>query len=332
MSPPPSRLFPERVDFRAPHVWLVLLVIAALLLLPVYTRLAGEAYWLTLLSRVMIYGIAATSLNLLVGYTGLVSLGHALFIGLGAYAVGIPAFHGIENGWLQLLIAVLACAVVGLLTGLVVLRTQGMAFIMITLAFAQMFFYLGVSLKQYGGDDGIPLAARSTLAPIDLASGTQLYYTVLALLLATLYLCWRLVHSRFGYVLRGIRSNERRMKALGFAVQRYKLAAYTLSGALTGIAGFLLANLTSYVSPAYSAWTVSGELVVMVILGGIGTVFGGLIGALALLLFEEALTSMTEHWMAVLGLAIVAVVQLSQNGLYGSLRRRRPGTRQAGHD
>ena len=322
-------LFPERVDWRAPHVWLVLVVLAALLLLPVYTLLAGQSYWLTLTSRVMIYGIAATALNLLVGYTGLVSLGHALFLGIGAYAVGIPAFHGIESGWLQLIAVVVACAVIGGLTGLVVLRTQGMAFIMITLAFAQMFFFLGVSLKQYGGDDGMSLPARSALPPLDLASGTQLYYLVFAFLLVTLYVSWRLVHSRFGHVLRGIRSNERRMKALGFATQRYKLGVYVASGVMTGVAGFLLANLTRYVSPSYSAWTVSGEMVVMVILGGIGTVFGGLVGALALLLIEEVLTSLTEHWMAVLGLLIVAIVLVAKNGVYGSLRTwaRRPAAR-----
>ena len=269
----------------------------------------------------MIYGIAATALNLLLGYTGLVSFGHALFLGIGAYSVGIPAFNGIDNGWLQLLLVIAATGGVGALTGLVVLRTQGMAFIMITLAFAQMFYFLGVSLKEYGGDDGMSLPSRSVLAPLNLASDLQLYCLILALLIATLYLSWRLVNSRFGYVLRGIKSNERRMRALGFATERYKLAVYVVSGVVTGIAGFLLANLSSYVSPSSSAWTVSGELVVMVILGGIGTVFGGALGALALLLIEELLTMATEHWMAILGLMIVAIVLLAKNGIYGSLRR-----------
>jgi len=313
-------LFPEKVDPRDAHTWLVAAVLAVLLLLPLYTYLAGQSYYLTLVSRMMIYGIAATSLNLLVGYTGLVSLGHALFLGIGAYAVGIPAFNGIDNGWLQLLAVVASTAAVGALTGLVVLRTQGMAFIMITLAFAQMFYYLGVSLKEYGGDDGMSLPGRSVLAPLNLESDRQLYYLILALLVATLYLSWRLVHSRFGHVLRGIRSNERRMKALGFATLRYKLAVYVIAGVVTGIAGFLLANLTNYVSPSYSAWTVSGEMVVMVILGGLGTVFGGALGALALLLIEELLSAVTEHWMAVLGLMIVAIVLIAKNGIYGSLR------------
>ncbi len=322
-------LFPERVDIRAIHVWLVAAVLGALLLLPAYAHWSGQTYHVTLVTRMMIYGIAATSLNLLVGYTGLVSLGHALFLGIGAYAVGITSFHGLDNGWLQLLLAVVGTAIVGALTGLVVLRTHGMAFIMITLAFAQMFFYLGVSLKEYGGDDGMSLPGRSRLAPFNLESNIQLYYLVFGLLLAALYLSWRLVHSRFGYVLRGIKSNERRMKALGFATQRYKLAIYVVAGMVAGIAGFLLANLSNYVSPSSSAWTVSGELVVMVILGGLGTVFGGAVGALALLCIEELLSSFTEHWMAILGLLIVAIVLVAKRGIWGAVlawsssRRRR---------
>lgn len=324
-------MFPERVDFRSPEIRFAVVLMAVLVLLPVYTAWAGQSYWLTLMSRVMIYGIAATSLNLLIGYTGLVSLGHALFLGVGSYAVGILAFHEITSGWLQLAVGVLACGVIGLVTGLVVLRTKGMAFIMITLAFAQMFFFLGVSLKQYGGDDGISLPGRSALAPFDLSSGVQLYYVILVVLLATLYFSWRLVLSRFGTVLRGIRDNERRMKALGFDTQRYKLGIYAIAGMITGVAGFLLANLSSYVSPSTAAWTVSGELVVMVILGGIGTIFGGIVGAAALLLFEEILAGITEHWMAVLGLSIVVIVLVAKRGLYGSLRdwarRRATGVR-----
>ena len=313
-------LLPEKVDFKAIHTWLVVAVMAALILLPVYTEWSGQSYYLTLVSRMMIYGIAATALNLLIGYTGLVSFGHALFLGIGAYAVGIPAFNGVDNGWLQLLLVIASTALVGALTGLVVLRTHGMAFIMITLAFAQMFHFLGVSLKEYGGDDGMSLPGRSSLAPLDLESDLQLYGLILVLLAATLFLSWRLVNSRFGYVLRGIKSNERRMKALGFDTNRYKLAVYVISGVVTGIAGFLLANLSSYVSPSSSAWTVSGELVVMVILGGIGTVFGGALGALALLLIEELLTAVTDHWMAILGLMIVAIALIAKNGIYGSLR------------
>jgi len=314
-------LFPDKVDLKAPHTWVVVAVLAILALVPVYAAATGQSYYLTLVSRMMIYAIAATSLNLLVGYTGLVSLGHALFLGIGAYCVGIPALKGVESGWLQLLMVVTASGLVGALTGVVVLRTRGMAFIMITLAFAQMFYYLGVSLKEYGGDDGMSLPGRSVLAPLDLESDRQLYYLTFGILVASLYLSWRLVHSRFGYVLRGIHSNERRMRALGFATTRYKLAIYVVAGIVTGIAGFLMANLTNYVSPSISAWTVSGELVVMVILGGLGTVFGGTLGALALLLIEDVLSGITEHWMAILGLFIVGIVLVAKNGIYGSLRQ-----------
>jgi branched-chain amino acid transport system permease protein len=315
-------LFPERVPLASPRLWLVAAMLAFLAAVPVYAALADQPFYLTQFGRIMIYAIAASSLNLLIGYTGLVSFGHALYLAVGAYAVGILSFHGVANGWVHLAAAIAACALVAVLTGLVVLRTSGMGFIMITLAFAQMFFFLGVSLKQYGGDDGMRLEARSSLAPLDLASATQLYLLILAVLLATMYLSWRLVHSRFGHVLRGIKANERRMKALGFSTLRFKLAIYVIAACVTGVAGFLLANLTLYASPSYTAWTVSGELIVIVILGGMGTIVGPLVGAAGLLLLEEALSGLTVHWMAPLGIAIVLVVLLARHGLYGTLRAR----------
>lgn len=311
---------PEPIPASSPRLWIAVAIIVVLAIVPVYASLAGQPFYLTLFGRILIYALAASSLNLLIGYTGLVSLGHALYLGLGAYAVGIPAFHGLNDGWLQLLIALTGSAAVAVVVGLVCLRTSGMAFIMITLAFAQMFFYLGVSLKQYGGDDGIRLDARSQLAPLDLSSNVTLYYLVLAILLLVLYLSWRLVHARFGYTLRAIKANERRMLALGYPVRRYKLAAYVLSAMITGLAGFLLANLTSYTSPSYAAWTVSGDLIVMVVLGGMGTILGPVVGAAALLLLEEALSSSFEHWMAIIGLAIVLIVLTARRGLWGSLR------------
>lgn len=320
----PGGLWPERIPFDSPRLWVTVAVIGLLVAIPFYSQAAGEPFFLTFFGRMMIYAIAAVALNLLIGYTGLVSLGHALYLGLGAYAVGLLSFHGITNGWVQLAAAIGGALVVSVLTGLVCLRTSGMAFIMITLAFAQMFFYLGVSLKQYGGDDGIRLEARSRLVPFDLSSGTTLYWVILAVLLAALYLSWRLVHSRFGYVLRGIKSNERRMKALGYPTLRFKLAAFVLSACLTSVAGFLLANLTSYTSPAYSGWNVSGDLIVMVVLGGMGTIIGPVVGALGLLLFEEWLSGssipwVAEHWMLVLGVAIVLIVLTAKRGLYGSI-------------
>ena len=314
-------MLPEPVGPRAPRFWVVLLLLAFLALVPVYATLRGEPFYLTQYGRIMIYAIAASGLNLLIGYTGLVSFGHALFVGLGAYAVGILGFHEIYNGWLQLGAAIAVTVAVAALTGLIALRTQGMGFIMITLAFAQMFFFLGISLKQYGGDDGIRLARTVALPPFDLDQPVQRYYLVLTVLLAVLYGSWRLVHSRFGHVLRGIKQNDRRMAALGYPVRRYQLLAWILSALIAAIAGFLLANLTHYASPAYAAWTLSGELIVIVMLGGMGTVIGPLVGALALLLVEEWLASITTHWMAPLGLGIVAIVLLAKRGIYGSVRQ-----------
>jgi branched-chain amino acid transport system permease protein len=304
---------------KSPKTLFVCAIFLFFALVPLYAYLFKEVFYLTLFGRIMIYAIAASAVNLLVGYTGLVSLGHALFLGLGAYAVGIASFHGLNNGWAQLALALIGSGVVAYLTGLIVLRTTGMAFIMITLAFAQMAFYLGISLKQYGGDDGIRLEARSSMFPIDLSNNYNLYLLTFAVLCATTYGLYKFVHSPMGYTLRGIKQNERRMLAMGYNVRGYKLAAYVVSAMITSVAGFLLANLTSYTSPSYSAWTVSGDLVVMIVLGGMGTIIGPIVGATGLLLFEEWLSGLTQHWMAPLGLAIVLIVLTARKGIYGSL-------------
>lgn len=299
--------------------WFNVALLVLLALVPLYASLASEPFLMTFTSRVLVFAIAAISLNMILGYGGMVSFGHALYMGLGAYCVGIMASHGVANGWLQLGVTLLACALVGLLTGLISLRTTGIAFIMITLAFAQMFYYLFVSLKPYGGDDGMSLETRSSFALFDLSSPITLYYVALLVVVSALYVSARTVDARFGMVLRGCRLNERRMNALGFATTRYKLLAYVWSCMLCGVSGLLYANLTGFTSPAYLAWTVSGELIVMVVLGGMGTVFGPLVGALTLLLSEEILKAITDHWMAVLGPLIVLVVLLAKRGLYGFL-------------
>jgi branched-chain amino acid transport system permease protein len=294
-------------------------VVALLLAVPLYAGMAGEPFALTFMSRVLVFALAAISLNLILGYGGMVSFGHALYMGLGAYVVGILAQHEVTNGWVQLGATLAVSAAVGLLTGVISLRTTGIAFIMITLAFAQMFYYLFVSLKQYGGDDGLSIPARSDFGLFSLGSPIALYYVALALVLAALFGMKRLVDARFGMVLRGCRVNERRMKAMGFATLRYKLSAYVLSSMLCGVAGLLYANLTGFASPAYLAWTVSGELIVMVVLGGMGTVFGPLAGALVLLISEELLKALTDHWMMILGPLIVLVVLTARRGVYGYL-------------
>jgi branched-chain amino acid transport system permease protein len=311
-----ARLFPENIRWTQAQVLVSTLVLLLLLALPVIALATKQPFYITLFTRVIIYAVAACALNLLIGYTGLVSFGQSLFLALGAYAVGIPSFHGITNGWTHLIFALLGAASVAAVIGLVVLRTQGMAFIMITLAFAQMFFYLGISLKNYGGDDGIRLEARSSLFPFDLTNNTALYYLSLGILITVLFFSWRLIHSGFGMTLRGIKGNERRMKAMGFNTLKFKLAIYIVAAMITSVAGFLLANLTSYTSPAFSAWTVSGEIIVMVVLGGMGTIFGPVIGAIGFLMLEEGLKDLTEFW----GI-IVAIVLLTKRGIYGSLKK-----------
>jgi len=309
-------------------------ILIALGAVPAIAAALAQPFYVTLFSRIMIFGLAALGLNLILGYGGLVSFGHAMYIGIGAYAVGILSFHGITSGWVQLAAALAVGIVAALLVGSISLRTRGMAFIMITLAFAQMFFFLAVSLKQYGGDDGLSIATRSDFGVVKLDNATVLYYIIYALLLATLYGGWRLIHSRFGMVLRGCKSNERRMIALGVPTLRYKVTAYVLSAMICVLAGVWLANLTRFCAPAYMQWQVSGELIVMAVLGGMGTLLGPVVGAAALLVIEEWLSSFDvrlpwglssfihDHWMALLGLFIVGVVLTLKQGLYGYLAAR----------
>jgi branched-chain amino acid transport system permease protein len=248
-----------------------------------------------------------------------VSFGHALYLGVGAYVVAILSFHGVTNGWVHLLATLALSAMIALLTGLVCLRTSGIAFIMITLAFAQMFFFLATSLKNYGGDDGLAVARRSDFEPLfSIQGNTGLYYVTAIVLVATLYLSWRLVHSRLGRVLRGASSNVRRMEALGFPVLRYRLAAYVMSGCVCGVAGLLLGNLARFASPAYMAWTVSGDLIVIIIVGGVATIVGPLLGAIVYMLLETVIAAYTQHWMVVLGPMILLVALLAKRGIYGS--------------
>src|SRR5206468_2359731 len=252
---------------------------------------------------------AALSLNLILGYGGMVSFGHAAYLGVGVYTVGILSAHGIESGLVQWPAAIVASALIATAVGAVSLRTSGVPFIMITLAFAQMLYFLGVSLKAYGGDDGMTLASRSRFpALVDLDNSTALYYVILVFLVASHYVAHRVVNSRFGLVIQGARSNERRMQAIGFPTYRYKLTAFVFAGAMCGLAGVLLVNFTKYLSPAFMHWTRSGELMVMVILGGMGTLIGPALGAFVFLLLEEILSGYTEHWPVILGPVLLLIV------------------------
>jgi branched-chain amino acid transport system permease protein len=316
---------------RSARLWFASAFVGLLALVPGIAGLAGEPYYLTVFSRIMVFGLAAVGLNLILGFGGLVSLGHALYIGIGAYSVGILSSHGVASGFAHLGAALAVGTVLALLIGLVCLRTSGMAFIMITLAFAQMFYFLAVSLRQYGGDDGMSIASRSDFGLLSLQHAAVLYYLIFVLLAGALYLLHRVVHSRFGMVLQGCRENERRMIALGFPTLRYKLTAYVVSALVCVLAGVLLANLTQYASPAYMQWIVSGDLIVMILFGGMNTLLGPVVGAAAIIIIEDLLTAfrlglpwgidrvVSAHWMAVLGALIIVVVLTLKQGLYGWL-------------
>jgi branched-chain amino acid transport system permease protein len=299
--------------------WILLAFFA---LAPAAAMFGAEGYILSLLTRVMIFGLAAMSLDLILGYGAMVSFGHAAFFGIGAYGVGILASHGIEDMTVQLPVVLVASAAFALVTGAISLRTKGVYFIMITLAFGQMLYFLATSLANYGGDDGMTLYNRSTLlgAPV-LESDLGLYYGTL-ICLGGCYLLYRsVVASRFGRVLRGSRDNAIRMEAIGYHPFRFQLVAYVISGMTAGVAGFLLANQAEFISPAVMTWQRSGELIFMVILGGLASLHGAIVGAAAFLLLEEYLAGITEHWKMIFGPILILVVLFARGGMMGILRR-----------
>ena len=297
-------------------------LLAAAALLPFALQAAGEDYYIGFAARLAIFALAATSLNFVVGYGGMVAFGHAAFFGGGAYVVALLMQAGVVSAWLAWPAAVAAAALAALLIGALSLRTKGVYFIMITLAFAQMIYYTLVSLQFAGGDDGLPLDARSTLVPFDLADDRTLYWVALALLAACLYALKRLAAARYGRALAGIRQNEARMEALGYPVFALKLVCFVIGAAGAALAGALLANQVGMASPTQLYWTQSGMLLVMVILGGVGRRYGGVLGALALLGLEEALGLLTEHSHFYVGLALLAVVLFAPRGLAGLLERK----------
>ena len=289
-----------------------------LVTIPILAPLAGGGYLLSFSARVMIFAIAAVALDLLVGYCGLISFGHAAFIGLGAYAVGILSAHGISEALMSLPVAIAVAALFAFLTGLVCMRTSGVYFIMITLAFGQMAFFTASSLAPYGGDDGLTIATRNTIAGLSVLNNERVfYYVVFGCLLGCYVFCRALVASRFGRVVRGAKENPVRIATIGFDVYRFQLTIYIIAGALAGLSGFLLANATEFVSPAYMSWQRSGELIVMVLLGGLGSLNGAIIGTAAYLLAEEWLSGFTEHWKVIFGPALVLVVLFARGGLIG---------------
>jgi branched-chain amino acid transport system permease protein len=292
----------------------VLLLIA----LPPFVIAIGQPFYLDVARRILILAIAAVSLNLILGYGGLVSFGHAAYLGIGAYAVGILGFYGITSGWLQWPVAIAASAVVALAIGAVSIRTSGIYFIMITLAFTQMLYYLGISLEEYGGDDGMRLRAKSQFSGlIDLRDPVAFYYLCLALMLIAVYLVYKLVNSRFGMVLRAAKSNDARTRAIGFSPYPYRLAAFVIAGAMCGLSGALYANHTNYITPGLMSWQQSGDIMFMVILGGMATTAGPVLGTFALLMVEELLKGWTQHWQVILGPLLILSVIFFRRGLAG---------------
>jgi len=306
---------------------LILLVMAAL---PLLTQAFDQRYLLSIGTRIVIWSIAAVSLNMILGYGGLVSFGHAMFFGIGGYAVGILSAHGVSSGWIQWPVALLAATAWAGLIGALSLRTRGLYFIMITLAFAQLVYYVGSGLEAYGGDDGLNISRSRFPGLIDLRDKANFYWLCFALLCASLWFCSRYANSRFGLVIRGAKSNELRMTALGFPVFRYRLAAFTISGAFGGLAGILLANEGAYISPAMMSWVKSGDLIVIIVLGGMGTLFGPLYGTIAFFVLEESLPPILnlahkgwgEYWMIVFGPLLVLIALYARGGIDSLFGRR----------
>lgn len=299
----------------ASRSWFVPLLLLGGAVVFVLSRVFDEPLWLEIGARILVYALAAGSLDLLVGYAGLVSFGHAAFLLSGGYAVGILAREGVTSALVQWPAAILIAAALAAAIGALALRTGGVYFIMLTLAFAQMLFYIFTGLSGYGGDEGLPVYPRSEFPMVDLHDPATLFIVVLVATAAGFYILQRIVNSPFGLTLKGCRQNERRMSALGYDTFRYKLAAFVIAGAVCGLAGTLLANVTGFVSPDYGSWQRSGELLVMVILGGMGTLHGPFVGAVALLAIENVLSEQTEHWPLILGPLLVLVAISLPNGI-----------------
>jgi len=316
-------------SLRTPRGLITALLLVVLAVLPLLTQAFDQRYLLSIGTRIVIWAIAAVSLNMILGYGGLVSFGHAVFFGIGGYAVGILSHHGVASGFIQWPVAIVAATLWAALVGALSLRTRGLYFIMITLAFAQLVFYVGGGLEAYGADDGLNISRSRFAGLIDLRDKASFYWLCFALLCGTLWFCSRFANSRFGLVIRGAKSNELRMTALGFPVFRYRLAAFTLSGAFGGLAGILLANEGAYISPAMMSWVKSGDLIVIVVLGGMGTLFGPLYGTIAFFVLEESLKPLLdllrkgwgEYWQIVFGPMLVLIALYAKGGidsLFGS--------------
>lgn len=314
----------------SPRTQLDIVCLAVFALLPLLAAALHEPFLVSVFTRLAIYGIAAASLDLLIGYGALVSFGHAAFFGLGGYVVGIVAFHtsqlmplwgwaGSNQAWIVWPLALLVCAVFSAAVGYLSLRTTGVQFIMITLAFGQMLYFVLGAMALYGGEDGLQITERNHVPGVDMADPRQFYYLCLLLLVAWLLFSRRLVNSRYGYVLRGLKQSERRTVSLGLKPLRYRLGTFVIAGTGAGLAGILWANYALFVSPDMAGWGKSGELMAMVILGGVSTLLGPILGAAVYLGLEQVLSQWTEHWMIFFGPLLLLVVLFGKQGVHGLL-------------
>ncbi len=312
------------IDLRNPANILTAIVIGLCAVVPFLAPAMGEPFYVIVFARIMIWAIAAVSLNLIMGYGGMISFGHAVYLGIGGYTIGILAFHGVNNAWIQWPLGIGISALVSLIFGAISLRTRGVYFIMITLALAQMIFFLSVSAERYGSDDGLNILARSEfgLSFYNLSDKLTMYYTIFAFLLLSVLVSWRLVRSRFGMVIRAAKSNDTRVQAIGVSTYRYRLTAFVIAGVMCGIAGMLQANLENFVSPDMMNWPRSGELIFMVVLGGMSTLFGPVTGAFVFLMLSEILSTWTIHWHIIFGPFLVLVVLFARGGIAGLLTPR----------
>jgi len=313
------------------------LIFLALPAVAVAALVMDEPFTITLATRAAILALAAVGLNLALGLGGLVSLGHAVFFGLGGYAMGILASHGqsyvpLFDGWILIegtksmpiiwLVAVLSSAVVALIIGLLSLRTSGVYFIMITLAFGQMFYYFSISWPAYGGEDGLSIYVRNSFPGPNTLDPIQFFGLVFAVLAGVLWMMSRIARSPFGLALNAARQNATRVETVGLVPMRLRLVAFVISGAVTGLAGALFADLNRFVSPTMFSWQMSGEFIIFIVLGGIGRLFGPVAGACLFVVLEHSLSGISDFWLIYVGAILLLVVLFARGGLIGSLAGR----------
>jgi len=307
-----------------PAVKIVFYVV--LIALAAAVPLLGQVFYTRLATQIAIFGMVALSVDLLIGYGGMLTFGQAAFFGIGAYVTGILALNGVTSAFIAWPIAILAAGLCALVIGALALRTSGFQFIMVTLAFAQMIYYFWLSLRQFGGENGFSIPARNTIGPIGIESHVTFYYVALALLIAVVFLSLRLVNSQFGMVIQGIRDNERRVAAIGLPPFRYKLVLFCLAGAISGLAGALMANHTSHVSTELLSWQQSGNFLGMVILGSSGTIIGPIFGAAVFVFFQQVVSDWSQHWLFFFGLLIVVRILVFKGSVLKFLSPRQTST------